>query len=188
MGQEIAVQQHDVPAEPTKWISPSIISCLDAPEWDRREARRALARANVDVEQVRQHADRMMQPVNGGWLADRLKALWQSSTPSGSLKAEVWLRETGRLLQHLPFDIAHHAIDAAVTENDGFTPTAGAILKIAKPLLDQRRGIQLRIEDLTRPPYPWERQPARKDDLCSPEEARSIIDDVLGKGFGRDAA
>lgn len=156
-----------------------MISLVDTDDWDRNEGRKLLASAKVNVPAEVRNADAMLEPVEGRWLADRLKALWQSSSPSGSMTAEAWLRETGRLIKHLPFDIAHHAIDTAMVQsNRGFTPTAGAILAIAEPLLLQRRRVRARLKDLTRALYPWERQVVTKGEQCSPEEAKAIMEEL----------
>lgn len=168
-------------ADPTKWIEPIVLSCLDSSTWDHTDwlaAKRLLAEHRIDVPETLKQVRTMLAPVEPKWLADRLRALWQSTIPSGSLRAEAWLAETGRLLKHLPLDIVSAAIDQAVANSArGFTPTAGEILAIAKPLLAKRRAVEIRLRDIAngRPLRPGEvRDTFRPEDRCTPEQAREI--------------
>ena len=188
MGQEVSIRDKAQPSlalatDPTKWIEPTISSCLDSSTWDSDDwlrAKRALAANAVDVPAALDRARSMMAPVEPAWLARRLRALWQSTIPSGSLRADAWLAETGRLLKHLPFDIVAAAIDRAVEKSErGFTPVAGEILAIAKPLLADRRRIIQRLGDIEsgKPPRPWEvrEKDVPPEERCTPEQAAQIL-------------
>jgi hypothetical protein len=186
MAQELAISAAAQPtlalaADPTKWMQPTVISCLAASNWDHGAcavAKRQLAEAGVNAPAMLSHAQEMLKPVEQLWLADRLKALWKSTTPSGSLTAMDWLRETGRLLKHLPLDIVAYAIDQAIASSEkGFTPNAGAILHHAKPLLDERRRVATRLRFVV-DGMPYRRDPdyVPPEERCTPEQAREILE------------
>lgn len=90
--------------------------------------------------------DAALSPVSGDWLQKRLRLLWKSSTPAGSLDATAWLHETGRLLSDLPQDILAEAIDQAVMQSErGFMPSVGQIRAIAEPRLRDRQRAAARL-------------------------------------------
>lgn len=107
-----------------------------------------LAREGVNPATALASCNSLLVPVKSNpddsiWLAKRIADLWWSTTPTRTMTADAYLNETGRLLDHLPFDIVSHAIDAAARGNvKGFTPPAGEILAIAEPLLADRRRAQ----------------------------------------------
>src|SRR5665213_3309333 len=83
-------------------------------QFDASWARKKLVEGGIDMPALLTELRRGLQPVPQGWLARRLEALWNSHSHAGSMKASDWLRETGRLLADLPFDIVAEAIDTAV--------------------------------------------------------------------------
>jgi hypothetical protein len=158
-----------------------VISCLESTAWandDCALARQRLAEANIDVPAMIRHADLALAPVSPKWLADRLKTLWKSTVPAGSMAAMEWLAETGRLIKHLPLDIVAHAIDETIRRSDkGFTPTASEILKHANVLIGERLRIRRRLEHVLHGgPHPWKNEiDIAPEDLCSPEQAAEIL-------------
>ena len=109
-------------------------------------------------ELILQH-DAAMMPTEKRLLADRLRALWNSTTAPAQMKARDWLAETGRLLRDLPFPIVDAAIDKAVLASErGFTPTVAAIRAYADPLMAElkRNAARLRAtkEVQSRPAEP----------------------------------
>lgn len=109
-------------------------------EWQAEYAIRVFDREGVDARSLRTQLTDRMRPVGQGWLARRLEALWNSNPHAAALKASDWLKETGRLLADVPFDILQDAIDVAVKgAKGGFMPTVGEIRAIADPVLNERR-------------------------------------------------
>lgn len=199
MAQDIAHQATgQAPALPAlkKWISPtaSLVLGSNPAEFDASFARRKLQDAREDIPALLRSANDSIRPVQVDWLAARLKVVWQSTAPAGSMDPKAWLHETGRLLKSFPQDILAHAIDEAVRRSS-FTPTAASILAIAKPLLDERQRQQQRLYLLVNGPakktrYPWETAHTTFDPSTrpTPEEAAEIrraagLDDPENKGF-----
>lgn len=162
-------------------MSPTVISCLGNSGWtndDCAAARNQLIEAGIDVPAMIRHADLMLAPVSPKWLADRLKVLWKSTVPAGSMAAKEWLAETGRLIKHLPIDIVAFAIDETIRRSDkGFTPTASEILKYANPLIGERHRVRRRLDHVAHGgPHPWKNEiDIAPEDCCSPEQAAEIL-------------
>lgn len=185
MAQEIsttvAPASLDLGLDPRKWTTPCVISALrgDPQSWDAKLAKQQLAEQRIDVPTELRRANAALAPVAPDWLAQRLRVLWKSSTPTNSMSAKEWLHETGRLTKHLPQDIVAHAIDEAATTSR-FTPTAADILAVATQILAdrklQRDRLDLLVNGPKRGPYPWEvdRLPPKVEDVCTPEEAAAI--------------
>lgn len=90
--------------------------------------------------------DAALAPTDRDWLQKRLRLLWKSSTPAGSLDATAWLHETGRLLEDLPQDILAEAIDQAVMQSErGFMPSVGQVRAIAEPRVRDRQRAAARL-------------------------------------------
>lgn len=183
MGQELAIQDGAV-ALTTSMTLPVISALADSGgEWSREHAIRVLNREGLEPAALLAQLTEGTKPVATEWLAERLKVLWKSSTPSGSLDAKAWLHETGRLLMDLPGDIVSRAIDEAVMGSlRGFMPTVGEIRAIAVPRFEERKRQAARMRavvhgDLGRPRYPWEpvEREIAEEDLCTPEEAAEIL-------------
>ncbi|MFA6031829.1 MAG: hypothetical protein WC889_02880 [Myxococcota bacterium] len=141
--------------------------------WTPGLAKRELERAGVDQRQLLAELVEGNRPATPDWLQKRLRLLWKSSTPAGSLDATAWLHETGRLLADLPQDILAAAIDTAVMQSArGFMPSVGEIRAIAEPHARTRRLQEDRLRaaiDWT-PPVPVPVEPT-----CTPEEAAAIL-------------
>lgn len=132
-------------------------------------------RESVDIVPLIASHERALTPVASDWLQKRLRLLWKSSTPSGSLDATAWLHETGRLLSDVPADILAPAIDEAVKRSErGFMPTVGEIRAIADPLLLQRRRDLGRLK-LVRDFQPEPKRELAPEDRCTPEQAREVM-------------
>lgn len=130
--------------DPTKWMTYSEISALTDRgtmlPFNAIEAARVFEPVRVR-ELLLQH-DAALMPTEKRLLADRLRALWNSTTAPAQMKARDWLAETGRLLCDLPFAVVDQAIDRAVLASErGFTPTVAAIRAHADPMMaDLRRN------------------------------------------------
>jgi hypothetical protein len=181
MGNELSItpQAGPVIAEPTRLTTPLVSSALRdyAGRWLPQEARRVFEREHVDVPALIAQHESALAPVASDWLASRLKLLWKSSTPSGSLSATAWLHETGRLLSDLPHDIAAWAIDEAVKRSErGFMPSVGEIRALAEPKLLERRRSLGRLKLVRDCKIDRKPEPLAPEDRCTPEQAREIME------------
>lgn len=141
--------------------------------WTPGLAKRELERAGIDQQQLLAELTDANRPTSRDWLQKRLRLLWKSSTPAGSLDATAWLHETGRLLADLPQDILAAAIDTAVMQSvRGFMPSVGEIRAIAEPHARLRRLQEDRLRAAMEwtPPVPVPTEPT-----CTPEEAAAIL-------------
>ncbi|WP_337846797.1 hypothetical protein [Sphingomonas sp.] len=150
-------------------------------------AKRVFDREGADAPALLAECTRRLSPIARSraaseWLVERLRTLWQSTTPAGSLAADAWLDETGRFLQDLPGDIVSDAIDETIRRGRGFTPTAGEILAHANPMLlkrqYQRAALDMMVNGIPKPPRkPWEPETRElsPEDRVSPEEMDEIL-------------
>ena len=95
-----------------------------------------------------------MVPVTRDWLGKRLGTLWTTfmvARPVQNGAMTVWLMETARLLDDVPWDIAAFAIDGAMkAASRGFLPSIGEIRVIADPLLKERTIHLERVEAIVK--------------------------------------
>lgn len=139
--------------------------------------------AGIDPGSLLADMERLLQPVESNWLAERLRILWKSSTPAQSLDATVWLHETGRLLSDLPKGILASAIDEAVkTSTKGFMPGVGQIRAIAEPEADLlRRNVErlrmvVNYGSVGQIPY----RPRREEDGPN-DQVKAMMADLVAK-------
>ncbi len=168
--------------DPTRLTTPLIASALaDSPyasagvRWQPDWALRVFERENVNVPELRAATAAALAPVKIDWLADRLKLLWKSSSPSGSLDATAWLHETTRLLRDLPQSVLAWSIDEAIRKSErGFMPSVGEIRAIAEPMVYKLRGNLRRLEACCQPMRPEPEKPLSKEERCTPEQAAEV--------------
>ncbi|MDF0543354.1 hypothetical protein PX699_13430 [Sphingobium sp. H39-3-25] len=166
---------------------------MAARDWDdynRAYAKRKMLDDATDIPSELRAANESVMPVQTSWLADRLRLVWKSTTPTNAMEAKAWLHETGRLTKHLPQDIAAHAIDEAQCASR-FTPTAAEILAHANPILAERHRQRKRLDSIVnggiadqRSPWEQDATPNRATDVCTPEEAAAIMAEFgIGSAF-----
>lgn len=162
-------------AELTKLMTPLVSSALVGDTWRADWGKRVLDRERIDIRPLVTAHEASLAPVDRDWLAERLRILWKSSTPSNGLDATAWLHEMLRLLADLPLDLAAIAIDEAVKRSPrGFLPAVGEIRAHSDPQLKRRRLHLGRLREMAAlEPEP----PLKPEERCTPEQAAKIIAD-----------
>lgn len=172
MGTELQTGTQSPIAELMRLTTPLVSSALVGEVWNPEWGRRVFDREQIDVKPLIVAHDNALRPVVRDWLADRLRLLWKSSTPSSGLDATAWLHETARLLGDIPQDILAVAIDDAVRKSErGFMPSVGEIRAFAEPQLKRRKLHCWRLKQIAalepEPPLP-------QNERCTPAQAAEI--------------
>lgn len=107
-------------------------------------------RQRASIPAVAQAAKALLAPIDRDLLVKRLTALGIVMAPNRSpADAQMWVRETARLLGDLPEDLLLTAIDEC-QKRLKFLPTVAEIRELADPFVEQRRRDFARLDAMRR--------------------------------------
>lgn len=165
--------------DPTKWMTSFEASALadrgTILPFDAHAAAAAFSRDRLR-DLCLQH-DAALMPTEKRRLAERLRALWNSTTAPSQVKARDWLAETGRLLVDLPFAVIDEAIDRAVLAGErGFTPNVAAIRAHADPIWADLRRHASRLQAVRFAMDNPREEPAERPDHANAVDRRTTAE------------